>query len=157
MDYPENILRKTLRTKSQISSRFLHRANSLPEKFVAFQDIQFDLHFEKSLFKTKSKNWKDHIIFDPSILPKSPVKELSSQIESDLHLLQHFHTLQDLVTDLTSEIDDGYLQHLVEFTTLNILASSFTSQPAHIQSPTFIASIIPTPSFILQHKVTQIL
>jgi len=110
VDNLEKILRKTPRTESQTSNRFLHKANSLPENFVTLQDIQFDSHFEQGLFRTESENWKDHTIFDPSSLQRIPVRESLSQTETDLHLLQHFDTLQDLVTDLTSEIDSAYLQ-----------------------------------------------
>lgn len=60
------------------------------------------------------------------------------------------------MTNLTSEIDDAYLQNSVELIALNIAPSSFTSQPTHIQSRSPTTSIIPAPSFILQHKVTQI-
>ena len=58
--------------------------------------------------------------------------------------------------DLTLEIDGAYLRHLVELMALNLATASFTSQPTYIQSPSPTASIIPTPSFILQHKVAQI-
>ena len=71
----EKILRKTPRTESQTSSRVLHKSNSLLENFVTLQDIQFHLHFEQGLFRTKSENWIDHTVFDPSILYQSPVTE----------------------------------------------------------------------------------
>ena len=113
VDNPEKILRKTPRSENPTINKPLHKAISLPENLATLQDIQFNLHFEQSLFKTKSHSWIAQTVFDPSVLHQIPIGEASTSTQTEFQLLQHFESLQRLVTELTSTIDDSYLQQSV--------------------------------------------
>ena len=62
VDKPEKLFEKISTAESQGSSSTLPRATSLPEKLFIIQDINFDLPFEHSLFKTKSDSFGDEIV-----------------------------------------------------------------------------------------------
>jgi len=53
----------------------LVRSSSLPTKVLSLEDIPFDLKFELSLFRSKSKTSLSEIVFDP--LRLFEVKSLS--------------------------------------------------------------------------------
>jgi hypothetical protein len=56
-DDPKKLIRKISLAESQGSSSPPPRETSLPEKFVTIQDIQFDLPFENTLFRTKYESF----------------------------------------------------------------------------------------------------
>jgi len=68
LDDPEKILRKIRLAESQGSNSPLSRENSLPENLNTIQDIQFDLPFEHSLFKTKYESCVDQTVIDEYVL-----------------------------------------------------------------------------------------
>ena len=65
VDDPEIILRKPKNIETQASSSQLAKANSLPEELSTLEEIPFDLSFDLSLFRTKSKNAIHEIVLDP--------------------------------------------------------------------------------------------
>ena len=52
------------RFNSPMENIFLSRYNSLLEKFETLQDIEFDLNFEQSLFRTKSESDLHETVID---------------------------------------------------------------------------------------------
>jgi len=54
IDDLDRILRKLKKVETQGSSSQLIKENSLPKELSSLEDIQFDLSFELSLFRTKS-------------------------------------------------------------------------------------------------------
>ena len=107
------------------------------------------------MFRTKSQHWISQIVLDPSILQQSPIGEASTSTQTDFQLLQHFDSLQGLVTELTSTIDDAYLQQSVELSALTAVAPSVISKSTHPQSNLSSVSIAPTFSLNFSHQSAQ--
>lgn len=57
LDNLEKLIRKKRLTESKGSNSPLPRANSFPDIFVTIENIQFNLPFELSLFRTKFENF----------------------------------------------------------------------------------------------------
>ena len=51
VDDPEKLVRKKNIVEGSRSHNPLHRSNSLPEKLVAIQDLEFNISFEQSLLE----------------------------------------------------------------------------------------------------------
>jgi len=64
VDDRDRILRKHKKVESQGRVSQLNKSNSLPKDLSSLEDIQLDLSFENSLFRTKSEN----SIYDIQIL-----------------------------------------------------------------------------------------
>lgn len=64
----------------------LSRSNSLPEKFETIQDIEFDLPFQNSLFRSKSQSFVDQTVIDEALLqpyiPQTQLLEIDLDLES---------------------------------------------------------------------------
>ena len=81
IDDPEKLLRKKNIVEGYGSHSPLHRSNSLPEKLIAIQDLEFDISFEQSLFRTKSDSFvSDKILDQTSPQPRTP-EILSPRVE----------------------------------------------------------------------------
>jgi len=65
------------------------------------QDIEFDVHFEQSLFRSKYLSWIDQIVVDPFISLDNPVEDLFTQSKLGSQLIHALDKLQNL----TSSID----------------------------------------------------
>ena len=65
VDDPDRILREPKIAETQASSSWLIRANSLLEELLTLEEIPFDLSFDLSLFRSKSKNGIHETLLDP--------------------------------------------------------------------------------------------
>ena len=68
------------------SNNPLQRAQSLPVKLETLQDVDFQLKFEKILFRRKSLNWVGTIVLNQLILHLDSPKSLSS-LKSDQEIV----------------------------------------------------------------------
>jgi hypothetical protein len=108
IDNPEKLLRKKNATEGSGSHSPLHRSPSLPEKLVSLQDLEFDISFEQSLFRTKSDSFVSETVLDQTILQPRTPEILSPMVDVDQRLLQEFEKLEDLVVNLDQASDQAY-------------------------------------------------
>jgi hypothetical protein len=127
-----DVLEKLLKKKNIVegfgSHNPLHRSTSLPEKLIIIQDLEFDISFEKILFRTKSDSFKCEIVLDQTILQPRTLEILSPRIEFDQHLLQEFNKLEDIVANLDQDLYQSHFQQPVELSSLTIVATSIKHQ-----------------------------
>jgi hypothetical protein len=77
---------------------------------VSLQDLEFDISFEQSLFRTKSDSFVSETVLDQTILqPKTP-EILSPRADVDQRFLQEFDKLEDLVANLDQALDKAHFQ-----------------------------------------------
>ena len=74
----KKVVEKSSLAGEQSSGDFIPRVNSLPGRFDTLQDIEFDVNFEQSLFRSKSLSWIDQTVVDSSISLYNLVKDLFS-------------------------------------------------------------------------------
>jgi hypothetical protein len=148
IDNPEKILRKKNVAEGSRSHSPLHRSPSLLKKLVALQDLEFDISFEQSLFRTKSASFVSETILDQTILhPRTP-EIISPREDVDQKFLQEFDKLEDLVANLDQALDKAHFQQSVELSTLTIVVASVKPKPDHYvpPSPSYsIASVTSPP------------
>ena len=65
VDNLDRIRKKNKQTEYLDAKFSLIRANSLPQELVSLQDIPFDLKFQHSLFRNRSKSNLSTAIIDP--------------------------------------------------------------------------------------------
>lgn len=104
----------------------LSRYNSLPEKFETLQDIEFDLPFQQSLFRSKYEAFVDQTVIDKSILKSYIAQTQLLEIDHDLESLQQFEKLQGLVLVLDQAIVEAFIQQFVEFSALKVASTSLS-------------------------------
>jgi hypothetical protein len=155
LDDLEKLIRKRSLAESQGSSSPPPQETSLPEKFVTIQDIQFDLPFEKILFRTKSESFVDETILDQAILQPDTPKRQYLELDLDQQILQNFEKLQDLSLDFDQALHESYIQQSVEIFSLTISASSINSQLIHPISTSHASYIFSTTSLITSHTMIQ--
>jgi hypothetical protein len=67
------LLRKKTIVEGSVRHNPLQKSPSLPEELVSIQDLDFDIFFEQSLFRTKSDSFVAETILDPTVLqPRTP-------------------------------------------------------------------------------------
>ena len=59
------------------------KENSLPNKLSSLQDIEFDLAFEQTLFRTKSESDIHNIVIDPDLISIIETKKKIVSIDYD--------------------------------------------------------------------------
>ena len=108
------------------------KANFLPNKLSSLQDIEFDLAFEQSLFRTKSKSAIYDSVIDPNFISFIKGKKGTVSPNSNEKYLEFYDKLDALIATLIKEIDETYFQHSVEL----IVLSSYTPKPStsHLES-----------------------
>jgi hypothetical protein len=94
VDDPKKLLRKKNILEGFGNHCPLHRSNSFLEKLVSIQDLEFDISFEKSLFRTKSDSFVSETMLDQTILQPRTPKILSPRTKFDEHFLQEFDKLE---------------------------------------------------------------
>jgi hypothetical protein len=67
-DNPKQLLRKKTIVEGSVRHNPLQKSPSLPEELVAIQDLDFDIFFEQSLFRTKSDSFVAETVLDPTVL-----------------------------------------------------------------------------------------
>jgi hypothetical protein len=77
VDDLEKLLRKKNIVEGYGSHNPLHMSNSLPEKLVSIQDIEFDISFEQILFRTKSDSFVSETNLDQTILQPKTLEIIS--------------------------------------------------------------------------------
>jgi hypothetical protein len=110
IDNPENLLKKGNIVEGRRSNNPLHRATSLPKNLVAIQDLEFDLPFEKSLFRTKSDSFVNETVLDQTILQPRTLERISPITDFDQWFLQEFKKLEDLVSNLDHALYKSHFQ-----------------------------------------------
>ena len=63
------------------------KAHSLPNKLSNLQDIEFDLAFEQTLFRTKSKSDIHNTVIDPDFISFIETKKEIVSVDSDIFFL----------------------------------------------------------------------
>jgi len=64
VDNPNLISRKSNKEESLVSQIPLVKANSCPNEWLFLEELPFDVPFEQSLFRTKSKNALSETVLD---------------------------------------------------------------------------------------------
>jgi hypothetical protein len=152
VDDPEKLLRKKNTVEGFGSHSPLHRSTSLPENLVAIQDLEFDISFEKSLFRTKSDSFISETVLDQTILQPRTPEILSPREEFDQRFLQEFNKLEDLVANLDQALYQAHFQQSVELSSLTIVAASIKHQIIHSTSPSPTSST----SSVTSPPITQV-
>jgi hypothetical protein len=146
IDNPKKLLRKRNTVEGQGSSNPLLRENSLLEKLISIHDIEFDLPFEHSLFRTKSDSFVNEIVLCQTILQSKTPERLSPKTDFDQRILQEFEKLQDLASNLDQVLSKAHFQQSVELSAISIAASFVNPQvtqtipPSHASSTSSISS-----------------
>jgi hypothetical protein len=116
----------------------LHRCSSLLENLISIQYLEFDISFEKSIFRTNSDSFVSETVLDQIILqPKNP-EIISPRENPDYRFLQEFNKLENLVSNLDQDLYQAHLQQSIELSALAIAATYVKRQIAR--------SIHPIPS-----------
>ena len=110
----DRILRKPKKVENQGSSNELIKAYSLPKELSSIHDIQFDLSFESSLFRTKSENSIYDIVIDPNFIQFIEAKKETIQLDLDQQVLDTFDKLDVLTSTLIKDIEEAYFKQSVE-------------------------------------------
>jgi hypothetical protein len=72
-DNPEQLLKKKTIVEGSVRHNPLQKSPSLPEDLVSIKDLNFDIFFEQSMFKTKSDRFVAETVLDPTVLqPQTP-------------------------------------------------------------------------------------
>lgn len=79
--------------EEQSSDVFIPCVHSHVERLDTLQDVEFDVHFEKSLFCSKSLSCIDQIVVDSSISFEYTIEYFFTQSKSGSHLI---HALDQL-------------------------------------------------------------
>jgi hypothetical protein len=104
------------------------------------QDIDFDLPFEQSLFRTKSDSFVDEIVLDQTILQPRTPERISPGTKFDQRILQEFEKLQDLESNLDQALYKAHFQQSVELSAISIVASFVNPQASHSIPPNLASS-----------------
>jgi hypothetical protein len=153
VDNPEKLISKISLAEIQGSSSPPSRETSLLEKFVTIQDIQFDLPFENSLFRTKYESFVDEPILDNAIIqPNTPERQYFESY-LDQQILQNFENLQDLTLDFDQDLHESYIQQSIELSSLTISASS--TQLVNPISTIHASSVFSTTSLTTSQTMIQ--
>ena len=128
VDDPENFLRKPKRVETQASSSQLVNANSLPKELSSLEDIQFDLSFELSLFRTQLENSIHETVIDPNFIQFIESKKVPIHQDLDKLVLDTLDKLEALTSTLISHIDDAYIQQPIELVSLIVVASELSTE-----------------------------
>ena len=93
VDNPEKLLKKKNIAEGFKNHNPLHRSFSLPEELIDIQDLDFDLFFEQSLFRTKSDNFLSDTVLDQDILRPRILERPLPKIRDCPQQSVEFHTL----------------------------------------------------------------
>lgn len=97
---PEKLLRKKRFEEGEASNNPLERSYTLLDSIVTVEDIDYDLPFGQSIFRSKSKSFVCKTIIDESkIKPYIPSQNIGVS-KSDRDILQQFYKLEHLVNQL---------------------------------------------------------
>jgi len=113
--------------ETQGSSSQLIKANSLPKELSSLEDIQFDLSFELSLFRTKSENSIHDTVINPNFLQFIESKRVPIHLDLDQHVLDTFDKLEALTLTLISHIDEAYIQQSMELAALTAITPKIST------------------------------
>ena len=133
VDDPDIILRKNKKVESLGSSSHLIRANSLPKNLSSLEDIEFDLSFEHSLFRTKYENSIYDSVIDPNFIQFIEQNKETIQLELDQQVLETFDKLDSVTATLIKDIDEAYFQHYVELASLTAFTPKFSTIPSETE------------------------
>jgi hypothetical protein len=155
VDDLEKLLRKRNTVEGYRSHIPLHRATSLLKKLVTIQDLEFDLPFEQSFFKTNFDSFESETVLDQTILqPKTP-ERLSPNTNFDQRFIQEFKKLEDLVSNINKDLYKSHFQQSVYFSSLTIVAASVKHQIVHSTSPSPTSSTSSVTSPLITQVVIQ--
>lgn len=90
------------------------------------QDIEFDIDFEQSLFRSKYLSWIDQTVVDSSISFYNPVEDLFSHNKSGSQLIHTLDHLQNLSSNLNTWVKNK--THMPYFNFQNTSFASTTTQ-----------------------------
>jgi len=83
IDNPKKLLRKKNIAEGSGNHNPLLRSPSLPEKLVSLHDLEFDISFKQSLFRTKSDRFVSETILYQTILQPNTTEILSPRADVD--------------------------------------------------------------------------
>ena len=112
---PERITKKKKKKKleDEIS---LKRVISLPSELESLQDIDFDLKFEHSLFKSKSENDLKTVVLDPDFISFLNAKQKSIAVNSKFKKAEYQTKVEEINVTILKDIDEAIeLAHLLTY------------------------------------------
>jgi len=118
VDNPKRLLRKPKVPFPETETTKLERTTSLPDQIHSIEDIPFDIKFELSLFRSKSKPCLTEEVFDPikfdSYLPASKPSfnepfATSQSLKIEHEVWSNFEKLQSLADQLQITIEQAYI------------------------------------------------
>ena len=144
--------RKNKNVESLGNKNSLIKENSLPNKLSSLQHIEFNLSFEQTLFKTKSESELHNNVIDPDFISFIENKKETISVDFDQNIFEVYDKLDAITATLIQEIDEAYLQHLVELTALLV----YTPKPSTSHLDTSLlesigSSLFTTTSSIFHH------
>jgi hypothetical protein len=122
---------------------------------VALQDLEFDISFEQSLFRTKFDNFVSETVLDQTFFQPKTHKILSPRSKADQHFFPEYDKLEDLVVNLGQALDKTYLQQSVEIPALTIAATSVKPRPGHSIPPIPSSSTASITTSPITHVIIQ--
>ena len=81
--------------------------NSFPQELVSLQDIEFDLKFEHSLFRSKSESNLSTVILDPIFISFLEGKQKNITTNSELKKIKQQDRLEDINAIILKVIDEA--------------------------------------------------
>ena len=126
VDNPDRIGKKIKRVEDLGNKFSLVKENSLPKHLSSLQDIEFDINFEQSLFRTKSESDLQINVIDLDFISFLETKKETFSVDSEENIFEVYDKLDAITATLIKEIDEAYLQHSVELSAL----STYTPKPS---------------------------
>ena len=126
----DRILRKPKKVESLGSSSQLIKENSLPKELSSLQDIEFDLSFEHSFFRTKSENSIYDNVIDLNFIQFIKTKKETISLDSNQKALNTFDELDALTSNLIKDIDEAFFQQSVELVALVAATPKHSTVPS---------------------------
>ena len=80
-DNPNLISRRLKRQESSVSPSPSIKVDSCPDAWLFLEDLPFDLSFDLSLFRTRSKSALDDIVLDPNFIADLEVQKENQSVD----------------------------------------------------------------------------
>ena len=105
LDNPDQIGKKKKRIEDLEAEVSLKRVNSLPQELVSLQDIDFDLKFEHSLFRSQSKSDLYIVVLDPVFISFLNTKHKNITVNSKWKKVQDQTKIEEINVTILKDID----------------------------------------------------
>ena len=107
VENPDRIGKKKKQLENLEVEVLLKRVNSLPQDLVSLQDIDFDLKFENSLFRSQSKSDLKTTFLDPVFISFLNTKQKYITADFKTHKVQDQTKIEQLNLTILKDIDEA--------------------------------------------------